>query len=351
MNDIQGVSITLLYDVFIPYYLLNHIHVRFLFFSFLRQQQYRLLALDCEMVRTCKGLEVARVTVVNGEDLATLYDEYVQPDNEVLDYVTQYSGIAPEHLAGVTTRLADVQQHLLSLLSPANGDKSKGAILVGHGLSNDLHCLQMVHTRVIDTVIAFPHMSGPPYKNKLKYLAKKYLNLDIQQSSKGHDSAVDARTALRLVLLKLQDGSVGSAMDGCTPTIAACDGIVAMLASRSFFQIHGLLAREPNLHMIPVRNGNAREVVKKIKKLTSTKRTTPCEVVYFVLDVEEGEGGEVLQTGSEVDSALQTLYTVLPPKTALLVALEEEEATRTSMANKGNGKRTPTASLHFKLVV
>jgi RNA exonuclease 1 len=47
---------------------------------------------------------------------------------------------------------------------------------------------------------------GPPRKNGLSFLSKKYLNREIQKGSKGHDSAEDARAALDLVKLKCERG-------------------------------------------------------------------------------------------------------------------------------------------------
>lgn len=46
------------------------------------------LALDCEMVRTSEGQELARITVVDRK-LEVVYDTYVQPSAPVEDYATQ----------------------------------------------------------------------------------------------------------------------------------------------------------------------------------------------------------------------------------------------------------------------
>lgn len=64
------------------------------------QFMYRnLVAIDCEMVETKGGRdELARVSIVSRKGV--LLDEYVQPEGEVTDYRTQYSGITPEVLKG-----------------------------------------------------------------------------------------------------------------------------------------------------------------------------------------------------------------------------------------------------------
>ncbi len=58
-----------------------------------------LVAIDCEMVYTKLGLELARVSIVDlyGEPL---YDEFVKPSMPVLSYNTEFSGISEQHLAG-----------------------------------------------------------------------------------------------------------------------------------------------------------------------------------------------------------------------------------------------------------
>jgi RNA exonuclease 1 len=45
-----------------------------------------------------------------------------------------------------------------------------------------LRALRLVHARVIDTALLFPHVRGPPYKSALRYLAQKHLNATIQVS-------------------------------------------------------------------------------------------------------------------------------------------------------------------------
>ncbi|KAJ9528652.1 hypothetical protein QJQ45_020371 [Haematococcus lacustris] len=57
---------------------------------------------------------------------------------------------------------------------------------------------------ILDTALLFPHPRGPPAKSALRVLARRFLDRDIQ--SGAHDSAIDARTALDLVRLKVKHG-------------------------------------------------------------------------------------------------------------------------------------------------
>ncbi|CAG0879037.1 unnamed protein product [Darwinula stevensoni] len=91
-------------------------------------------ALDCEMCYTTQGNELTRVTVI-GSHLETVYETLVKPEKPILDYNTRFSGIQEEDMKHVTTRLQDVQAHLLSLFS----DKT---ILIGHSLDSDLRALK-----------------------------------------------------------------------------------------------------------------------------------------------------------------------------------------------------------------
>eukprot|EP00928_Gymnodinium_smaydae_P044408 TRINITY_DN29624_c0_g1_i1.p1 TRINITY_DN29624_c0_g1~~TRINITY_DN29624_c0_g1_i1.p1 ORF type:complete len:652 (-),score=157.83 TRINITY_DN29624_c0_g1_i1:50-2005(-) len=156
-----------------------------------------LMALDCEMVQTASGLRLARVAVINA-DLEVLYDSLVRPDEEIVDYLTQYSGISKSMMEGVTTKLEDVQRSLLELITT-------DTILVGHSLENDLLALRLLHSRIIDTALLYPHPQGWPHRSSLRFLAKQHLRKQLERES-GHDPIADAKAAMELALLKFVRG-------------------------------------------------------------------------------------------------------------------------------------------------
>ncbi|XP_042900175.1 exonuclease GOR isoform X2 [Parasteatoda tepidariorum] len=168
-----------------------------------RMDQLRgVYGLDCEMVYTGKGLEVAKVGLVNEEGF-TIYESFVQPENEILDYCTKYSGITAKDLLGVTTTLHDVQTFLDRLLHSQ-------CILVGHGLEGDLRCLRLTHTKIVDTSVVFPRSDGS--KPKLRDLAYEKLKLVVQNDIGGHDCIEDARTCMALMLNKIKEDKVTQAV-------------------------------------------------------------------------------------------------------------------------------------------
>ncbi|KAM4615799.1 uncharacterized protein ACJ7VT_008814 [Polymixia lowei] len=154
-------------------------------------------SVDCEMCYTTDGLELSRVTVVNSS-LQVVYDTFVRPDNEVIDYNTRFSGICEEDVRGTSTSIREVQETLLSFIGP-------DTVLIGHGLETDLCALKLFHGTVVDTSVVFPHRLGPPHKLTLNNLTADYLRRIIQDSVCGHDTADDAAACMELMLWKIKE--------------------------------------------------------------------------------------------------------------------------------------------------
>ncbi|XP_042572439.1 RNA exonuclease 1 homolog [Cyprinus carpio] len=156
-------------------------------------------AVDTQTCYTTQGLELARVTVVNSS-LQVVFDSFVKPDKDVIDYNTRFSGISEDDVKGTNSSLHDVQAALLSFI---NAD----TILIGHGLENDLTALKIIHSTVIDTSVVFPHRLGLPHKRELNSLTADYLRRIIQESVVGHDTREDATACMELMLWRVKEDS------------------------------------------------------------------------------------------------------------------------------------------------
>lgn len=171
-----------------------------------------MFAVDCEMVGTKIGSELARVSIVD-ETLTCIYDTLVKPENPVTDYRTRYSGIDEESLKDVSVTLTDVQENICKLLPSS-------CILMGHSLDNDLHALRLVHPFVIDTSCLFTPGATPTNKPGLRRLTKELLSSEIQRGSNGHDSIEDATACMQLVQHKVRSGpNCNVSFNQVTPSI------------------------------------------------------------------------------------------------------------------------------------
>lgn len=191
---------------------------------------HKAVAFDCEMGYTVQGMELVRVTATSWPDGAALLDVLVRPFGEVLDLNSKYSGVFPEDLANAIPWSSDWkaptqkegERRILPIV--ASPELARGllfsrinpdTILIGHGLENDLNAMRMVHPRIIDTVLLYPHKRGLPIRMGLKALMQYNLNRRIQvDTGEGHDSAEDARAAGDLVRLKLQKEWASMQSDG-----------------------------------------------------------------------------------------------------------------------------------------
>lgn len=160
----------------------------------------KMVAIDCEMVGTGpKGhvSSLARCSVVsyNGD---VLYDEYIRPPCQIVDYRTRWSGIKKQHMVNATP-FKVARSQILKLLT--------GKIVVGHAIHNDFKALQYFHpkslTRDTSRIPPLNRKAGSPENAtvSLKHLTKMLLNRDIQAGKSGHSSVEDAQATMELYKL------------------------------------------------------------------------------------------------------------------------------------------------------
>jgi PAB-dependent poly(A)-specific ribonuclease subunit 2 len=134
---------------------------------------------------------LARISVIDCRNGQVIIDDYVLPQEPVVDYLTRFSGItpvdldplvSPRHL--VSTRTAYLKLRLLV---------DRGVILVGHGLKTDFSIVNIFvpPAQIIDTVVIF---SQPRARMiGLRFLVNFLFGHDMQTDT--HDSIEDARAA------------------------------------------------------------------------------------------------------------------------------------------------------------
>ncbi|KAG6829486.1 hypothetical protein H0H92_004368 [Tricholoma furcatifolium] len=176
----------------------------------------KIYAMDCEMCLTEDGKELTRVSIIDYHTDKVVYDQLVKPTKPIVDYLTRWSGITAEALAPVTTTLAQVQTHVMRLLSPppknpfSTSTSTPSAppptpILLGHSLESDLKALKICHPCCIDTALLYHHPRGRPLKPGLAWLTKKWCGREIQTRGEGgHDPEEDARACMSLLKKKLE---------------------------------------------------------------------------------------------------------------------------------------------------
>ncbi|KAF0696751.1 Aste57867_12510 [Aphanomyces stellatus] len=137
---------------------------------------------------------LARVSVIHGETDTVIVDDYILPNEPVVDYLTRFSGLVAEDLNPALSR-----HHVVSLKTAYMKLRylvDAGCLFVGHGLRKDFRIVNVFvpPDQVIDTVELYqqPNMR----KIALRFLCAYLLKAEIQLET--HDSIEDARAALKL---------------------------------------------------------------------------------------------------------------------------------------------------------
>ncbi|RMZ85099.1 hypothetical protein DV738_g70, partial [Chaetothyriales sp. CBS 135597] len=283
------------------------------------------LSLDCEMVLTTDDkYSLARISVLNWLG-KTVLDKFVRPQLPIKDYFTQFSGITPEILKNVTTTLEEIQNDMLSLLTPST-------ILVGHSLESDFNALKMTHPFVVDTTLLYPHPRGLPLRSSLRFLTSKYLKREIQGGQQGHDSVEDARAALDLVILKCQKGPGFGVVDANGESIFAR---LTRAGHKSAMVDYGNPGRSFGQHAtVKVGCQDDDKITRSLVDLLHKENDNSSQPLAFIWgrlrDMEKARGWDSNQERYTFSNPIQTattntvrrlhsIYQALPPSTVLLI--------------------------------
>ncbi|KAF8143342.1 ribonuclease H [Mycena galopus ATCC 62051] len=320
--------------------------------------------IDCEMCLTEDGKELTRICLIDFNSGIVIYDQLVKPSKPILDYLTRWSGITAEQLRPVTTTLAQVQAHILRLLSPpaANPFSATGTspapyltpILIGHSLESDLKALKLCHSKCIDTAVLYHHPRGRPLKPGLAWLTKKWCGREIQTGGEGgHDPEEDARACLELLQKKLEGGpgfgefktdyeSIFERMARATKRVDKHRAAVVDIGNPAVMHgskattavgcktdeevLQGLLEAIPSHHFVFGRF----MALANVLGWSAPKPEAGAPLPELAPTPGQDVMDPVLAT---LDAQLKTLYASLPPRTALVVFTGHSDPRRMVLLN------------------
>ncbi|PWY98088.1 hypothetical protein BCV70DRAFT_202263 [Testicularia cyperi] len=134
-------------------------------------------------------LSLARVSVVRGQGSKqgeAFIDDHIHTQEEVVDYLTKFSGILPGDLD------PKVSKHTVVPLKAAYKKLrllvDSGCIFIGHGLKKDFRIINIYvpASQVIDTVDLY-HSPNHPRRLSLRFLSWFLLKIDIQSGSQANN--------------------------------------------------------------------------------------------------------------------------------------------------------------------
>ncbi|CBQ69014.1 related to PAN2-component of Pab1p-stimulated poly(A) ribonuclease [Sporisorium reilianum SRZ2] len=134
-------------------------------------------------------LSLARVSVVRGQgekEGDAFIDDHIYTQEEVVDYLTKFSGILPGDLDPKTSRHTVVP--LKAAYKKLRLLVDRGCIFIGHGLKKDFRIINIFVPphQVIDTVDLY-HSANHPRRLSLRFLSWFLLKVDIQSGASANN--------------------------------------------------------------------------------------------------------------------------------------------------------------------
>lgn len=306
------------------------------------EKQSRTFAVDCEMVRTAVGLELARITLIEVEEFSSernlvyklVWDEIVKPANPVVDYLTVYSGMTKDIIDKATVSVEQVQAALVATIRSDD-------ILIGHSLENDLRVAHFVHNTVVDTAVLF-RPSGGRFKYSLRALAARLLRLQIQKSNSSHCSLEDAATALKLALRRAIDGASFQMFDAA-PTnrvhSVASDGNTTVCIGPSEWIRQHITSQPNSIHALgceSVKDSNHKAVCSWIAGPSRRAR-----LVWAKFDLQDSDDWTRLK---EITS---DLLAKMSPATVITFMLQGGFKEANDLSNLRKARRNPRTTISW----
>lgn len=300
----------------------------------------KIFAMDCEMVRTTAGMELARITLIRisafspeSTETEVVFDEIVRPTNRVVDYLTQYSGITPEMYKDdeVCVSIEQVQAAILSTIADCD-------IVVGHSLENDCQAARWIHSRVVDTSVIFRD-HGQSFKYSLRHLAGRLLKREIQTSD--HCSEEDALAALQLAVRRAVEGSsFGFYNNRPVNRLFEVEGTVVCVGPAVWIQ--EFVTAQPNsihaLNCEDVRDPNCKAISAYTSMVGKTRRA---RLVYAHLKVDVSKESAVFE------GLLSDLLEKMSKSTMVMIALQSGFAAADTHSKLKSTRMNPKSTLDW----
>jgi hypothetical protein len=160
----------------------------------------KLVGLDCEMcVTTESDKALLKMTIVDAEKKEVLTDIWVKPPHPILDFKSHITGMTRAAFREIKGLLSfeEARNKLLEYVDART-------ILIGHGLYEDLKCLQFGHIRIIDTSLLLRNPEQPLKRVDISKLVFDIFGIMVSTST--HCSVDEVMFSLDLIQFVKENG-------------------------------------------------------------------------------------------------------------------------------------------------